>query len=77
MPMRGNGTPGTLVPEIEQFIVGMADWGLPVQRVREDFSSVRARELLHVHGRNIRKDKGIVDGYAAALILQEYLDERT
>ncbi|MBL7032575.1 MAG: Holliday junction resolvase RuvX [Candidatus Delongbacteria bacterium] len=76
IPMRGNGTPGTLVPEIEQFIALMSEWGLPIHRVSEDFSSVRARELLHLHGRNVRKDKGIVDGYAAALILQEYLDEQ-
>ncbi len=77
IPTRSNGTPGTLVPEIEEFISAMEPWGLPVHRVPEAFSSVRARELLHLHGRNARKNKGIVDGYAAALILQEYLDEHS
>jgi len=76
IPMRGNGAPGTLVPEIEELINAMQEWGLPIHRVREDFSSVRARELLRETGRNPRRDKGLIDGYAAALILQEYLDAR-
>ncbi len=76
IPIRGNGTPGTLVPEIEELITAMQEWDLPIHRVREDFSSVNARELLREHGRNPRRDKGLIDGYAAALILQEYLDSR-
>ena len=40
----------------------------------ERLSTVVAQELLHQAGKSARKQKGIIDAAAAAVILQSYLD---
>lgn len=77
IPERRDGSPGTLMPEIETLIQLLRDRNQIVHTISESFSSVRARELLRQNRKNPRKDKGLVDGYAAALFLQEYLDGRS
>ena len=48
--------------------------GLPIEFWDERFSSIEAQERLATSGRKKRKAKGAIDTFAAAIILQEYLD---
>ncbi len=52
--------------------------GVEVVRWDERFSSARAKEAIRAAGagRKARRDKGRVDRAAAAVVLQEYLDEQ-
>ena len=75
IPLRGDGSPGTLVPEIEDFISALEKRGLKVIRWSEEFSSVRALDILHRQGKRLKKNKARIDGLAAAILLQEYLDQ--
>jgi putative Holliday junction resolvase len=43
----------------------------------ESFSTVEAQEQLRAAGRSARQGKDTIDMYAAAVILQSYLDRRT
>jgi putative holliday junction resolvase len=49
---------------------------IPVERVDERFTSVRAHQTLREMGvrKNKRQSREIIDAMAAALILQSYLD---
>jgi len=76
IPERGDGSPGTLMPEIQLFINMLEEAGLQVFTISESFSSVNARIMLRQNKKNPRRNKGLVDGYAAALFLQEFLDGR-
>ncbi len=50
--------------------------GLPFVLVDERLSSVEAEELLRSRGLQPSRDKGSIDRYAAAAILQRWLDEQ-
>jgi putative Holliday junction resolvase len=52
--------------------------GLPVHLVDERMSSVRAERMVRSSGLPLhkREEKGRVDGAAAAILLQEWLDRR-
>jgi len=78
MPVRSEGKTSIMTEpilafkkELEQKIL------LPVILVDESFSSSIAQEriLASVPKKSKRKEKGLVDRNAAAVILQEYLDE--
>lgn len=47
---------------------------MEVRLTDERLSSVEAQELLREAGRDTRKNKGIIDSAAAAVMLQRYLD---
>jgi len=51
----------------------LEEHGIPVVRVAETFSSREALELLHATGRK-KKPGQFMDDWAAAVILQRYLD---
>ena len=49
---------------------------LPIEYVDERLTSLEAEEQLKAHKRYSSKDKGLIDKRAAAIILQQWLDQR-
>lgn len=49
---------------------------IPVEYVDERLTSVEAEEMLKAEGISPSKNKGLIDRKAAALILQEWLEQR-
>ena len=49
---------------------------LPLEYVDERLTSVEAEELMKTQGISVSQNKGAIDRKAAALILQQWLDER-
>lgn len=49
---------------------------LPIEYVDERLTSVQAEELLRAEARPLSYSKGLIDRKAAAIILQQWLDER-
>ncbi|MEG4858010.1 Holliday junction resolvase RuvX [Microcoleus sp. K1-B6] len=49
---------------------------LPLEYVDERLTSVEAEELMKASGISVSQNKGAIDRKAAALILQQWLDER-
>lgn len=49
---------------------------LPVEYVDERLTSFQAEELLKAENRSPSRNKGLIDRKAAAIILQQWLDER-
>jgi putative Holliday junction resolvase len=49
---------------------------LPLEYVDERLTSVEAEELMKTAGISVSQNKGSIDRKAAALILQQWLDER-
>ncbi|MEG3899597.1 MULTISPECIES: Holliday junction resolvase RuvX [unclassified Microcoleus] len=49
---------------------------LPLEYVDERLTSVEAEELMKAEGISLSQNKGSIDRKAAALILQQWLDER-
>lgn len=49
---------------------------LPLEYVDERLTSVEAEELMKTAGISVSQNKGAIDRKAAALILQQWLDER-
>lgn len=77
MPVRADGSPGTLAHEIVRFAEALeALTGLRVERVDESYSSVQAHERLRERGWKRKKHKRHVDRMAACCILQSYLDHK-
>ena len=78
-PYNMDGSIGFKAREVEVFI-GQLETGfsLPVHRVDERLSSRAAQDALGLRGQRERaaRKSGIVDSAAAALILQDWLDQR-
>jgi putative holliday junction resolvase len=49
---------------------------LPVEYIDERLTSVTAEQLMMAEGKSPRNDKGMIDRKAAALILQDWLNQR-
>lgn len=50
--------------------------GLPIHWQDERFTTVEAAERLHAAGLDARRQRGVIDQAAAAVILQDWLDAR-
>ena len=79
-PLAEDGTEGEAVARTKPFVTRLrkALPGVEVQVQDERFSTVRAREALAAHGvgkRGRRKEQGKVDAAAAAIILQDWLED--
>jgi putative Holliday junction resolvase len=78
-PYNMDGSTGFKAREVESFIAQLeAAFCLPVHRVDERLSSRAAQDALGLRGhreRELRKS-GIIDSAAAALILQDWLNQR-
>lgn len=78
-PLELDGTEGRATQRVQQYLNRIAKRWPAVELVKWDerFSSEQARALIRQAGpkRKFRKQKGRLDVAAAALLLQQYLDE--
>lgn len=77
-PYNMDGSVGFKAQEVDGFIALLEErFGLPVRRVDERLSSHAAQQSLGLHGRRERELRrtGVLDSAAAALILQDWLDQ--
>lgn len=72
------GSTGERCGIVDKFITELAKrTSLPIHRQDERGSSVEAQAIIHAHGKSVtkkRREAGIVDQIAAAIILQRWLD---
>lgn len=75
-PRRLDGSPGTLAATVEEFAARVEQrFGVPVILWDERLTTQAATEKLREAGMRRRKRRAMVDQAAAAVILQDYLDE--
>jgi putative holliday junction resolvase len=76
-PRRLDGLPTAQTPIVEAFARAIGDAsGIPVVLQDERLSSVEAEARLALKERDWRKRKSKLDAAAAAVVLQDYLDEQ-
>ncbi len=75
LPYLFDGTLGTQAREIQRYAkrLGQA-LKLPIVYVNEQCTSLEARELMQAAGVSPSQNRGLIDRKAAALILQQWLD---
>ncbi len=77
LPLEMSGAEGTAARRALDFAHELADaTGIEVEMVDERLSTVEASRRLHDGGVKARDQKGRIDGAAAAVILQGWLDAR-
>lgn len=77
LPRRLDGSPTEMTPRVEKFATQLqARTNLSVTLQDERLSSVEAESRLAVRDKDWRSRKAKLDAAAAAVILQDYLDER-
>jgi putative Holliday junction resolvase len=77
MPYKLDGEVGAQARQVRRFAERMgAALNLPVEYVDERLTSYAAEELIHAEGRSPSQNKGLIDRKAAAIILQQWLDDR-
>lgn len=80
MPMRAHGVVGELEEDIQKFIKKFQQQhpAIPIHRVDESFSSIRASEAIWQSGakKKQRRDKANIDRVSAAIILQQFLESQ-
>jgi putative Holliday junction resolvase len=75
-PYNMDASAGFKAREVDAFVARLqADFGLPVHRVDETLTSYAAEETLAKTKRREVRATGLVDSRAAALILQDFLDQ--
>ncbi len=76
-PLNMNGTAGFKAKEVDAFVAQLkGDYGLPVHLIDERLTSHMAEAGLNQKQLREIRGQGIVDSRAAAIILQDYLDQR-
>jgi len=77
LPYSMDGSIGVQAEYVQQFAAKLADaLQLPIEYIDERLTSVEAEEQLKAQKRFDRQDKGLIDRQAAAIILQQWLDQR-
>ena len=77
VPYASDGTLGSQARQIQKFAKRLAKaLQLPVEYIDERLTSVEAEELIKAENRLVSRNKGLIDRKAAAIILQEWLDNR-
>ena len=77
LPYSMNGTLGFQAQQVQTFAKRVAKaLQLPVEYVDERLTSVEAQEQLKAQKRFDSRNKGLIDRQAAAIILQQWLDQR-
>jgi putative Holliday junction resolvase len=72
-----DGTLGFQAKKVQKFASRVAAaLQLPLDYVDERLTSVHAEQLIRAEKRSPSRNKGLIDRKAAALILQQWLDER-
>jgi putative holliday junction resolvase len=76
-PFNLDGSVGFKAREVDAFVAELeARFGLPVHRVDETLTSYAAEATIPKKQRRDVRASGLVDSRAAALILQDFLDQR-
>jgi putative holliday junction resolvase len=76
-PLNMDGSSGFKAKEVEQFVKLLETrFGLPVHLVDERLTSFEAEVRLKKRGRKVSRESGEIDSMAAALILQDFLDQK-
>lgn len=76
-PRRLNGEPTAQTPVVEKIAAALrSSIAIPVILQDERLSSIEADSELAVREKDWRKRKALLDARSAAIILQDYLDER-
>ena len=77
LPYSMSGELGTQARQVQKYANRIAQaLELPLEYVDERLTSVEAEELMKAAGISVSQNKGSIDRKAAALILQQWLDER-
>lgn len=77
IPLRMSGARGPEAEAAEEFARSLEEaTDLPVRRWDERLSTVEAERAMRAAGASARKQRGVVDKVAAALILDAYLESR-
>jgi len=77
LPYSLNGDVGAQARQVQKYARRIASaLELPLEYVDERLTSVEAEELMKTAGISVSQNKGSIDRKAAALILQQWLDER-
>lgn len=77
LPYSMDGTIGTQAKRVQKYVKRLSKaLNLPVEFVDERLTSVEAEALIKAEKRSVMRNKGLVDRKAAAIILQQWLDER-
>ena len=77
LPYSLSGELGTQARQVQKYANRIASaLELPLEYVDERLTSVEAEELMKTQGISVSQNKGAIDRKAAALILQQWLDER-
>lgn len=77
LPYSMDGTIGFQARQVQKFAHSMSGaLQLPLEYVDERLTSFQAEQLLHAENISPSRNKGLIDRKAAALILQQWLDER-
>lgn len=77
MPYNMDGSSGFKAKEVDGFIEQLkARFQLPVSIVDERLTSHQVEQQLRVQNRKVDRRSGEIDSRAAALILQDYLDQQ-
>ncbi len=76
LPYRMDGTIGPQAKETRNYAKRLAKaLGLPLEFVDERLTSVAAEELMQAAGESVIRNKALIDRKAAAIILQQWLDD--
>jgi putative holliday junction resolvase len=76
LPYRMDGTIGPQAKETRNYGKRLAKaLGLPLEFVDERLTSVAAEELMQAAGQSVIRNKALIDRKAAAIILQQWLDD--
>lgn len=76
-PLNMDDTPGFKAREVEAFAARLrAEFGLPVHLVDERLTSYEAESTIPKSRRRDVRGSGIIDSRAAALILQDFLNQK-
>ncbi|MEG3901744.1 Holliday junction resolvase RuvX [Microcoleus sp. B4-C5] len=77
LPYSLSGELGAQARQVQKYANRIASaLELPLEYVDERLTSVEAEELMKTQGISVSQNKGAIDRKAAALILQQWLDER-
>lgn len=77
LPYSMDGSLGSQAQQVQRFATAISSaLNLPLEYVDERLTSFEAKEMLKAEGIHAAKQKGLIDRKAAAIILQQWLDER-
>lgn len=77
LPYSLSGELGAQARQVQKYATRIATaLEIPLEYVDERLTSVEAEELMKTQGISVSQNKGAIDRKAAALILQQWLDER-